>query len=296
MATTSNSTTTSIVQQGGQFAPSSTSARFKDTDYGSQALGTPAQLKRFFAQLNPIVQQIKTQGDTGVNVGNFDADIFSFPVAAYQSDWTPVVTAATGIVTAGAGVVCFDGTKGWIAVRKDGWGIVYVHIHVTTSAAGIAAILPTEFWPEVGVVFAQPGSANTIIIDATGNVTVSAALLMNTSVIATYPSAKVAPGTVPGVFPITLKVAPGRTPAAVIFMGAKPTQSAGQDVYKVQAGVLSAPVGLAWTWLSGTAPSTADAQKTNTVRIDSIPGLTTGIGYTVSVLVLYSLTGQSSGG
>lgn len=297
MATTSNSTTTSIVQQGGQFSSSSTSARFKDTDYGAQALGTPAQLKRFFAQLNPIVQQIKTQGDTGVNVGNFDADIFSFPVPAYQSDWTGVVTGTVTGITGGGGPTTFDGKSGWVAVRKDGWGTVHLHIRVNAGVGGATLpALPSEFWPEVNLAWTIAGSAVNVTLGTNGVITISATVSMVQSNIFVYPSASKSPGTVPGTFPITLKVAPGRTPAALFLMGAKPSNSVGQDIYKVPSGLLGAPVGIAWTWLSGTAPSTASAQLVNTIRIDSIPGLTTGVGYTITVLVLYALTGQSSGG
>lgn len=293
MSTQSNSSTTQVVQTGGSFGTAPANAQFKDQDYGEKALGTKENLRRFFTQLNPIVSRIKDLGDGGVNLSNLDADYLSFPLNAYQSEWTSVLKAVGGVVTAGTGIKCFDGSSGWIAVRKDAWGQVNLWIDVTTSGAGsLGATLSQEFWPPGAVAYQIPGTVATVTISATGALSISGAVAMGPGVILDYPSATLSPGTVPGVFPVYLKIAPGRTPVSVIFAGAK--LQTNSDIYKTSTGLLGAALGCAWTFL-GSSTKAADGSLINQVRIDSIPGLVAGQNYILNFLVFYGQTGTSSG-
>lgn len=286
MATVSNSTTQSIVLTGGQFTTASGAATFKDQDYGEAALGSPTQLRQFFEQLNPLVQQLN-QSSTALNINNLDGEIQSITVAGIVSDWQPL-TLGVGTVQNGNTVLVQTNAQAGNAVRKDPFGTVWLYYNV--NAAQTLYTLPQPYWP--------PGTftQGTISVTNAGVVTSSAA----TQGLIGWPSISLSPGQVPG-FPVYLKVAQGRTPAAVIILGAKPTTS--QTLYATATGLYQGPLTGSWSWLSGTAPQysgTGLSSQVNTVRINNIFGLNTSgappnLSYIVSVLILYALPGQASG-
>lgn len=292
MSTSSNSNSTTIQQTGASLGTSPSVSTFKDADYGQQALGTKENLRRFFAALNPIAAQIKLLGDSGVSISNFDCDLISYNLTAYQSEWTNV--SLSGLVTGGTGIICFDGSSGKIAVRKDAWGHVDVYVFVTTSGAGTltgATVLPQEMWPIQTTQFPIAGSTSFFTISSAGVITLSgAAVTMAACQFLSYPAATLSPGTLPP-FPVYLKIAPGRTPIGVQLLGAKPQQS--QDVFKTSTGVQGLPLACGWTFL-GSSTKAADGSLINQVRIDNVPGLVSGINYILNFLVFYGQTGSSS--
>jgi len=294
MATTSNSTTTTVIQSGGAL-DNTANAQFKDQDY-PQGLSDKTALRRFFTQLNPLVARVKDLGDGGVSLANLDADFLSVPVNAYQSEWVNIPV--TGIVTGGTGILCADGTSGKLAIRKDAWGMVTVYLGVNTSSGGTMNTnpIPTEYWPTNHTVLpiVCTGTNTFITVTNAGNINMGIGVTMapSTGVFVSYPCATLAPGTIPGAFPVYLKVAQGRTPVAVLFAGAKPQNS--QDVYKTTTGVQGAPLACSWTFL-GAQTAAADGTRINQVRIDNVPGLVAGIPYTLNFLVFYGQTGTSSG-
>ena len=291
MSTQSNSASTQVVQSGGSFGGTSTS-QFKDQDYGEKALGDNKNLKRFFNQLNPLVSQLKNiSGGGGIGLSNLDADLLSVPVSSYQSEWRSLVTAATGTITGGTGILCYDGTSGWIAYRKDPWGLVSLTFNLTASGGGSTGVsLPQEYWPVQAVTFPLAGTLTSITISASGLVSFGAAGTGASYI--NFPCANLSPGVNPGAFPVYLKIAKGRTPVACVLAGAKPQVSG--DQLKTNTGTLGLPIGCAWTFLGAQTPA-ADGSQINQIRIDSVPGLIPKTQYVLNFLVYYGDTGSSSG-
>ena len=288
MATSSTSTSQSIVNTGGTFAQATNGTLFRDQDYGEQALSTPSQLRQFFQQLNPLIGQLN-QLSTASSINNLDGLIVSSTVSIL-SDWTGL-TLATGATLNGNTLLTSLNAQAGNAVRKDGWGNVWLAVNVSAANANMYT-LAQPYWPPCTI---TQGSIN---ITNAGVVTSTAAQ----QGIISWPSASLSPGTVPG-FPVYLQVAQSRTPAAVFLMGAKPTTN--QSLYQQSTGGLVGPLTCSWNWLSGTAPQftgTAQASQVNTVRINGVWGLNsalapapTGLSYVLSFLILYSYPGQSSG-
>lgn len=286
MATISQSTTQSVIISGGQFTTASGAATFKDQDYGEEALGSPAQLRQFFQQLNPLVQQLN-QSSTALNINNLDGEVLSFTVAGIVSDWQ-ALTLGVGTVQNGNTVLTQLNVTAGNAIRKDPYGTCWLYYNV--NAAQTLYTLAQQYWP--------PGTftQGTISVSNVGVVTSSAA----TQGIIGWPSLSLSPGQVPG-FPVYLQVDSGRTPLAVFILGAKPTTS--QSLYSTSTGLFQGPLTGSWNWLSGTAPSysgTGLSSQVNTVRINNVFGLNTSgappnLSYVVTVLIAYTLPGQSSG-
>lgn len=280
MATTSLSKSSQINTTGGTFASGTQAQTFKDSDYGPQALSTTKQLRRFFEQLNPLVAAIQGNTDTGVNIGALDGDIISFTVPAIISDWQPLTLGAGAPSVPGNTILCQTGATSTNAVRKDGWGNVWLEANV--NGAVTLYTLPQEYWPPCTV------NSSVISVSPAGVVTSTGAGVLMMS----WPAVTLSAGQVPG-FPVYLKAAQGRTPAGVFLMGVKPSKV--QDIYKATSGLYTGALAVSWTWLSGTAPSLTDNSHVNTIRLDNIFGLSTQQEMTATVLILYSLTGQSGG-
>ena len=150
--------------------------------------------------------------------------------------------------------------------------------------------LSQEYWPPANLSFFNGTVNNNIAVGTTGICTTGSAGFKG---LVSWPATTLSVGLSP-CFPVYLKIAPGRTPAGVFLLGVKPKTN--QDQVKSVTGTYLGPCCVAWTWLSGRAPADLGTnQKVNQIRIDGINGLVTNQAYTATVLVLYSLTGQSSG-
>ena len=283
---TSLSTTQSIVTTGGTFnTGGSASASFKLSDYGQSGLGTVDDLNRFLTQLNPLTQQIQALS-TGVNINGLDGGIFSLKLPLFQSDWTAITLGAGAVFATDPGtLVTFAGTNVNNCWRKDQDGVVWLRWSVNAAPATLYT-LPQPLWP------LGPIQQGAITVSAAGVVAITGAV--GSYGLASWPCANLSAGQIP-IFPLYLKVAQGRTPAACVLLGVKPTTN--QTLSSIATGVICGPNSLTWSWLSNTAPldTTSSGQKINTVRIDSITGLTYNQAYIATVLVLYGTTGQSTG-
>ena len=286
MATQSTSTSQYISSLGGSYTTAGTTATFKDQDYSGQALGTPEDLRKFFQQLNPLVSSLN-QLTNALNINNLDGEVLSITVPNIVSDWQ-ALTLGAGAVNNGNTLLTQGNTQAGNAIRKDPYGNCWLAYNV--NAAVTLYTLPQPYWPPITF------TNSPITVTSAGVVSSSGA----GQGIVSWPCVSLSPGQVPG-FPVYLQVAQGRTPAALFLMGAKPTVN--QSLYATSTGLYVGPLTGSWSWLSGTAPQysgTGLSSQVNTIRLNNVWGLNAGgappgLSYVVSLLVLYSLPGQSSG-